>query len=587
MAAIYQYAPLRDNEIRLVSLLPASADDSRIRVDITHVPLAAQPTHPRERLSMKQLQASLGDGWEVHETVDGRFLFRNRSDDDILETHPNPQQTPETYAPPSSIAPAFGVSYEALSYTWGSLDCLESIEVRATADGDAKEPDGILRVGQNLACALRHLRLRDDSRTFWIDSICINQANLEERGSQVARMGQIYGLARRVIAWLGPASSDSPLAVSTLQYLSHQIEVCKPHYFIRSARFAEAEWWDHSSALPYEDATFEALAAFLDRPWFERLWVMQEVQLANRQAAFQCGHDSILVTDMQRAMAALDQRVGIPAALAARITVASGAIKGHFTSWMQVLAYARRRQCSDQRDKIYGVLSLAPPAVAAGIHPQYSSSLSQVYKDAFLAACTSNQRLEFLSLATRQRTLHDLPSWVPDFSAAHKITLSTDYDNRASGTSRSVFWTEDGSILNVYGVEADTIASTSAALLDKEDMAHAVPLRGLTGEPYPTGEDAETAYLRLLRLDWLRERFPQTLVFPTMAEWKEEYTQKFSVSAARKMGEFPDYIFDVIRDSAFCETREGYFGFVPYTSKRGTFCPPMLRSANIIGSCSC
>jgi hypothetical protein len=54
------------------------------------------------------------------------------------------------------------------------------------------------------------------SRYIWIDQICIDQSNLPERNQQVAIMGQIFGKARTVIAWLGKEDALSRAAMATL-----------------------------------------------------------------------------------------------------------------------------------------------------------------------------------------------------------------------------------------------------------------------------------------------------------------------------------------------------------------------------------
>lgn len=88
-------------------------------------------------------------------------------------------------------------NYIALSYTWGDDTVKKPIRVN----------DGMFNVTSNLEIALRYLR---KSRSFpilserlWIDAICINQQDVEERNSQVRRMREVYRRASRVLIWLG------------------------------------------------------------------------------------------------------------------------------------------------------------------------------------------------------------------------------------------------------------------------------------------------------------------------------------------------------------------------------------------------
>lgn len=108
------------------------------------------------------------------------------------------------------------LEYRALSYCWG----------------DASNPSTILCNGHrlavtpNLVSALRCLfskgKAGNLSLTFWIDSICINQTNDEEKRVQVMLMGDIYRQALQVLVWLGPASDSSGLAFDVCHRLWRQ-----------------------------------------------------------------------------------------------------------------------------------------------------------------------------------------------------------------------------------------------------------------------------------------------------------------------------------------------------------------------------
>ena len=69
---------------------------------------------------------------------------------------------------------------------------------------------------------MRHLRYPDRPRTLWIDAICINQADIKERGRQAKRMNHTFSLSEKAIDWLGPETEDSKHALETLDYFSQQ-----------------------------------------------------------------------------------------------------------------------------------------------------------------------------------------------------------------------------------------------------------------------------------------------------------------------------------------------------------------------------
>ncbi|KAK0943078.1 hypothetical protein LTR48_006145 [Friedmanniomyces endolithicus] len=87
--------------------------------------------------------------------------------------------------------------FEALSYTWGAAEPSHTITVNSMP----------FIVRENLEQALRHLRKKTRRRRLWVDAVCINQLDVEERATQVMQMGQIYRNADQVLIWLGVGDS--------------------------------------------------------------------------------------------------------------------------------------------------------------------------------------------------------------------------------------------------------------------------------------------------------------------------------------------------------------------------------------------
>ncbi|KAI0170355.1 heterokaryon incompatibility protein-domain-containing protein [Pestalotiopsis sp. NC0098] len=105
--------------------------------------------------------------------------------------------------------------YEALSYVWGNAG--ETLPV--IVDGHEKQ------VTTNLEAALRHLRWQEKPRILWIDAICINQNDIEEKSAQVPMMGEVYRQAKSVIVWLGHGLSNVENAIKWAnQHASKQAE---------------------------------------------------------------------------------------------------------------------------------------------------------------------------------------------------------------------------------------------------------------------------------------------------------------------------------------------------------------------------
>jgi hypothetical protein len=118
---------------------------------------------------------------------------------------------------------------------------------------------------------------------------------MKERSSQVQRMSDIYSLADRVIVWLGPEENNSTVAMKLLASLDANIEVDWEYRTMRPSSLSnEFHWGDQSKMLPYNQREFAALAALLNRSWYERLWILQEMLLANARAVIMCGFTTML-----------------------------------------------------------------------------------------------------------------------------------------------------------------------------------------------------------------------------------------------------------------------------------------------------
>lgn len=161
---------------------------------------------------------------------------------------------------------AFGL-YEALSYVWGDSNMPHSILIRNAEDVEYRS----FRITHNLYTALRRLRDPDLPRTFWIDAICINQDDLQERAMQVTIMARIYAYATSVSVWLGEADNDSSATFDLLQDILAQ-------------RSKHAPGWATSIETKVVPAA-TSIQALLDRAWFRRAWVYRSSLLRCRQSA--------------------------------------------------------------------------------------------------------------------------------------------------------------------------------------------------------------------------------------------------------------------------------------------------------------
>lgn len=105
-------------------------------------------------------------------------------------------------------------AYETILYVCGNPVC------RATIILDGSEVE-VLATSE---IALRRMRLRDKQRILWIDSICIDQTSLEERGHQVGMMYLIYTKTSKNLIWLGPDNGTIEKAIESMVTILDEIE---------------------------------------------------------------------------------------------------------------------------------------------------------------------------------------------------------------------------------------------------------------------------------------------------------------------------------------------------------------------------
>ena len=179
-------------------------------------------------------------------------------------------------------------TYEALPYTWGPTENPVDLRIDGV-DGGSR-----LAVTQNLAEALQYLGYDDGrSRVLWIDAICVDRQNIPGRGHQVARMADVYSKARVVIVWLGPGRDGSALARGALTDLGSEIDVNWTTKGITPLSGEDYDQWTKEILLFARNQDIvNSIAHLLDRAWFTRFWIWQEIRLARNGAGIRCGYES-------------------------------------------------------------------------------------------------------------------------------------------------------------------------------------------------------------------------------------------------------------------------------------------------------
>lgn len=311
--------------------------------------------------------------------------------------------------------------YRCLSYCWQTID----------RDADIICDGFRMPVTKNLLSALRSLRDPRANLLIWIDQICINQEDDLERGHQVSIMKKIFNQAKEVIVWLGEEDAQS----RKLYEYARKME--RGRHSPRNAQKSVMKKLLNPRQLQ------EAIQALLERPWFQRVWVIPEVALA-RFTIVVCGRDRIswdnlvrLVRDVDvPQVASFDKHMALPGNPRQRIAIITQMIASqraglYHTDITQLLLLAKSSKATDVRDMIfafYGVTLLTT-------FPDYTRSVEMLYADIIEMYIISITRETYYSTfhdLTEERLTHQLmsilysagslnqhyslPSWIPDFT---------------------------------------------------------------------------------------------------------------------------------------------------------------------------
>ncbi|KAI0017155.1 heterokaryon incompatibility protein-domain-containing protein [Xylariomycetidae sp. FL0641] len=341
----------------------------------------------------------------------------------------------------TQLGTACMTTYEALSYCWG--DPLDT--TRIELEGNA------FAVTKNLHCGLRHIRLPGRSRYLWIDSICIHQADIDERNEQVKKMKEIYKSASHVLIWLGGYSPESPGHVAKL--FRHVTTLATAgqdpgavQALIRKLGYDEL-WRLHSD-----------LASFLEgKKWFTRMWIIQEVSVRKVVSYRQSSKSPTLICGLSQlpfvylTVAYSTWSAMPPSASPLRLPLFNAPIRDLIMIWTDhqsitssgsrstrvagQLAYfltctSSNFHASNYHDIIYAVLGLVDwgnEGLPAVLQPNYRANFEEVYTEYTVWMLDNTATMDIL-LSNSGRT-NTLPSWVPDWT--HRSPSAIGYSNYA------------------------------------------------------------------------------------------------------------------------------------------------------------
>lgn len=437
-----EYSPLspRSHEIRVLTILSnhfSKADP--IHCSLEHVGLLPHSTAK----SSAEINHKFHD-WppSVVQTDELNALWRDPAHNSVWALAPIGSEQASISGPSNNGAPSSRFpwgDYVALSYVWGNPAVTRGIFVNGIS----------VQVTENLEEALRELREYDCIKQgfkVWIDAICINQNDIEERAQQVGIMKHIYASAWKVVVWLGKESDDSNLAMTAVRYLSLRAGDEKlPDDLYHRRRTVDLRplfivWSTYKSYLKIE--VYRALYRVFSRQYWQRLWILQEIALSRPDTPVLCGIKCVHWQDIYTAcvftqseehrfgreiIESINPRIGAWTWEFGRDRVAPRDGSRSFSErlWkkpismmaiqeqqqqhaaesdeslaaFRIFTLSRDANVTDERDRVYGILGIAAVSNMVSITPDYNLSSNEVFRT-FSQALLSTGDLSSLCLVS-------------------------------------------------------------------------------------------------------------------------------------------------------------------------------------------
>lgn len=501
---LYTPPGLARDEIRLLTILPETQDHAQIQCQMRAVSL-----HDYK----PQYRALLSRSPQAAKSRDVLANWVNFCDpQNVVDRHHCPQ------VPGPNLYRYNWGDFVTLSYTWGEPDQTETIILN----------DVQVRVGRNLAHGLRVFRRLgyfSQNYMLWVDAVCINQDDDRERGVQVGMMRDLYAGSWTTVTFLGRASEESGKAIELLKTLARsrqerRCEKLKNKLQGDPGHLGNGRWL--------------ALQHLLQRPYWSRLWIVQEMALAPLNMVMFAGNDSITWKEVQEdlwsihtsnwyvkdACLAYDRRTLRDAAGLTdqeanlgtwntenlhHITKNLGRIAEKedrdegYLSIDELLEVGNATISHFPVDKVYGLLAVIEPNIAKEIVVDYSISESTVFTRVSKLFVESTNNLELLRSAGYWNA--KTPSWAAEFSrkipSRNKLAPKLPYQ-ADKGTSADFKFSMDLRSLTVKAVIVDSVRNIGGRPYSEHDVSPILEQTTQLKETYKPDASTRSAFHRTL-----------------------------------------------------------------------------------------
>lgn len=305
--------------------------------------------------------------------------------------------------------------FTTVSYTWGEGYSDEYISLNGHDRSVLKSLMPLLR----MLCSDENQDFHLAEHWFWIDSICINQADLIERAAQVKLMTNIYRKAQRTLVWLAEGSEDTHQALDFLYTLRE-----KRHGLRQAVKKRIKHVPDDLQGHP----GWASLERLLQRPWWRRVWTLQEFIIPERLRLY-CGGKSISRSEFRQGMAALELCGPLEQYIRVQVWMTAWN-RRRIIDWYQhehhrhriplvsLMAFCGDHGAKVDQDRVWAVHGLArqedrdmigPPTYEDEVHSLYARLVKS-----FVDKYGSLDIICYSQLFTNKKD-PSWPSWVPDW----------------------------------------------------------------------------------------------------------------------------------------------------------------------------
>ena len=315
-------------------------------------------------------------------------------------------------------------TFAAVSYAWGDTNTRRCMLLNGRR----------CKVGINAHEALRYLRRAKEAIHIWIDTLCINQADVRERSQQMSLMKDIYSLACAVYIWTGPGVKPSYKAIGTILRMALVMGEIKSEDDPEHTAKKRSVWKEMQKVT---DADWDHVLTFVTLPIWRRVWVQQEITLSSpgRKVALvvagklEQNHFILIygaraiwsswnmfsgprfVRDGDATQPPMEKAVrGIYASThISDCWIATGSIPPQLL-FMSV----QDLEAKDPKDYVYGLLGLLPYLASS---PDYEKTLAEVYTEAMFRILKRESSLAPIQGLSHHWRLpvNGMPSWVKDW----------------------------------------------------------------------------------------------------------------------------------------------------------------------------